>query len=481
VQGRTLDNAIRDAELVEDALLRLGKGAKEDITELRGAINDAINAARNTGREPGAAPAAISPELLACIHAKAEFLRPITLVDLNADWTIGKGFRSSVWALFFLCILAVAVAVAALPLWSVHAEYETARRGLAAFNETEFRRIQADAAYAWVDLRCGGEPNSSPTPRRGMLTTYRDNSFRLISQLEHLSSVSRRLTEIGRQHQKLPHSQLLSPVTAFVQEANTQEPRAADLTNEVLVRNQITAQRTSQNQQNQLSLPTSPTVLSLGPLILDDIAVMIDVQQEVRSAAPGDRRHQIMQTLVNDICNQFGPNSLPERNIYRGLQRALAHVYLEIGVTPERLVSRDWVRELQTRVGDQLRLSGLVILPALFGCLGAIFWSLRRLLNPTSPTYSGSGTLLRLVFGALAGVLLSWLFQSGWGFDPARPYEVAPGVMRTPDGTLGVILVGALVVGYSIEVMFVALDRLVELLSRLVSGRDAGQAPPARP
>ena len=87
---------------------------------------------------------------------------------------------------------------------------------------------------------------------------------------------------------------------------------------------------------------------------------------------------------------------------------------------------------------------------------------------------------LIIPFGALAGVLLSWLFQSGWGFDPARPYEVAPGVMRTPDGTLGVILVGALVVGYSIEVMFVALDRLVELLSRLVSGRQAGPTPPAR-
>jgi hypothetical protein len=472
LQRRTLEDAISDAELVEDALLRLGKGLKEDITELRGVINGA----RKGGSESSAAPAAIPPELLSCIRAKTELLRPITLVDLNRGWKIGKGFQSSFLAPLVLCLIAIGVAVAALPLWRVHAEYEAARRDLAGFNATEFRRTQVDAAYAWVDLRCGDPPTVSTAPRngtlplRGMLTTYRDNSFRLTSQIEHLNDVAARLGEIGTQYRTLPLSQFLSYAPSLLRISDVRGPLAGDLENQEKV---LAAIQTSPQAQ------PSPQP-SQATLFMDDVAVMQDIRDRVREAAAKQDRNASMTQLVKIICDEFILATSQERNIYRGLQQALAKVYLEVGITPDRLVTRDWVRDLQTRIGHQLRLSGVLILPALFGCLGAIFWSLRRLLDPTNPYYTWSGIALRLVFGALAGVLVSWLFQSGWGFDPARPYEVAPGVMRTPDGTLGVILVGALVVGYSIEVMFVALDRLVELLSRLVSGRQAGPTPPAR-
>lgn len=467
MQKRTLDDAISDAELVEDTLLRLGKGSKEDITELRRAINDA----RMGGSDPSAAHAAIPPELLSCIRAKTELLRPITLVDLNRSWKIGKGFQSSFWAPALLCLIAILVAVTALPLWRVHSEYEAARRDLAGFNATEFRRTQVDAAYAWVDLRCGDPrtestvPQNGNLPRRGMLTTYRDNSFRLTSQIEHLNDVAGRLAEIGKQYQTLPLSQTLRFTLPSLGGSEIRGPLAGDLGDSEKVRAAI--QTASQAGQS----PDPP---------LDDLAVMRDIQIRASAASAHQDSNISMAELVRTICGEFNLATNQGRNIYRGLQQALAKVYLEFGITPERLKSRDWVRDLQTRIGHELRLSGLLILPALFGCLGAIFWSLRRLLDLTNPYYSASGIALRLVFGALAGVLLSWLFQSGWGFDPARPYEVAPGVMRTPDGTLGVILVGALVVGYSIEVMFVALDRLVELLSRLVSGRQAGPTPPAR-
>jgi hypothetical protein len=472
LQKRTLDDAISDAELVEDALLRLGKGSKEDITELRRAINDA----RKGGSDPSAAHAAIPPELLSCIRAKTELLRPITLVDLNRSWKIGKGFQSSFWAPALLCLIAILVAVTALPLWRVHSEYEAARRDLAGFNATEFRRTQVDAAYAWVDLRCGDPPTESTVPqngnlpRRGMLTTYRDNSFRLTSQIEHLNDVAGRLAEIGKQYQTLPLSQTLRFTLPSLGGFEIRGPLAGDLRNSDKVQEQI---------QRAPQAGPSPQ-LSPALLFLDDLAVMRDIQTRASAASAHQDSNKSMAELVRTICGEFNLATNQGRNIYRGLQQALAKVHLEFGITPERLISRDWVRDLQTRIGHELRLSGLLILPALFGCLGAIFWSLRRLLDPTNPYYSASGIALRLVFGALAGVLLSWLFQSGWGFDPARPYEVAPGVMRTPDGTLGVILVGALVVGYSIEVMFVALDRLVELLSRLVSGRQAGPTPPAR-
>ena len=478
MQKRTLDDAISDAELVEDALLRLGKGSKEDITELRRAINDA----RKGGSEASAAPAAIPPELLSCIRAKTELLRPITLVDLNRSWKIGKGFQSGFWAPALLCFIAILVAVTALPLWRVHAEYEAARRDLAGFNATEFRRTQVDAAYAWVDLRCGDPPIVSTAPRngtlplRGMLTTYRDNSFRLTSQIEHLNDVAARLAEIGTQYRTLPLSQALRFTPPSLGGSEIRVPLAGDLQDPQKVR-EATRQTSSQAQP---SPEPSQAPLSMNPLSMNDVAVMQDIQNRVTIAAADQDKNASMTKLVKIICDEFILATSQERNIYRGLQQALAKVYLEVGITPDRLVTRDWVRDLQTKIGHQLRLSGVLILPALFGCLGAIFWSLRRLLDPTNPYYTSSGIALRLVFGALAGVLLSWLFQSGWGFDPARPYEVAPGVMRTPDGTLGVILVGALVVGYSIEVMFVALDRLVELLSRLVSGRQAGPTPPAR-
>ncbi|RWX57059.1 hypothetical protein [Photobacterium chitinilyticum] len=106
------------------------------------------------------------------------------------------------------------------------------------------------------------------------------------------------------------------------------------------------------------------------------------------------------------------------------------------------------------------------LLPLLYGLLGAFIFVLRNLLQQIkSLTYTNArevGFRLRLTLGSLAGMITGWLFK--------------------PDAAMEVITLSpmaiAFVAGYSIELLFALLDRIIDSVKRsLPKGERSGTNP----
>jgi hypothetical protein len=99
---------------------------------------------------------------------------------------------------------------------------------------------------------------------------------------------------------------------------------------------------------------------------------------------------------------------------------------------------------------------GLWVLPALYGMLGAVIFHMRRLLDPNIPNPSGLRIAFRIVLGGFAGIILVlfWTPSSQKLTQPAYATLTSFGI--------------AFLVGFSTDVFFQALDRLVDYLSQAV-------------
>ena len=135
------------------------------------------------------------------------------------------------------------------------------------------------------------------------------------------------------------------------------------------------------------------------------------------------------------------------------------------------------IEALNMRVKDTLNLYSLIILPAMFGALGAIVYFLRAFLNPKQPNEGWSRTLYHIALGALAGMVMAWLGMGLLGSDEAFK-SIGLGLFAF-----------AFVLGFSIDVFFDMLENLVKAASRAVSqigstgsgGSSAGSPPPPPP
>jgi hypothetical protein len=120
------------------------------------------------------------------------------------------------------------------------------------------------------------------------------------------------------------------------------------------------------------------------------------------------------------------------------------------------------------RVKDALNLYSLIILPSLFGALGAVVYFLRAFLNPKEPNEGWSRTLYHVALGALAGMIMAWLGMGLLGSDDAFK-SIGLGLFAF-----------AFVLGYSIDVFFDLLANLVKAASRTVGqiGSTGPDGPP---
>jgi hypothetical protein len=107
------------------------------------------------------------------------------------------------------------------------------------------------------------------------------------------------------------------------------------------------------------------------------------------------------------------------------------------------------IEAINMRVQDKLNLYSIIILPAMYGALGAIVFFMRPLLNPRLPNPGISQTIYRVALGALAGMILAWLGMGVFGSDEAFK-SVGLGLFAF-----------AFILGFSIDVFFELLDRLV--------------------
>jgi hypothetical protein len=102
-------------------------------------------------------------------------------------------------------------------------------------------------------------------------------------------------------------------------------------------------------------------------------------------------------------------------------------------------------------VQEIVGLYALWILPCVYGALGAAIYYMRSILNPLMPDPSFARMIHRVALGAFAGIILAWFWTpvADTGGDLAN---------------IGFSLFGAaFLVGFSIDVFFALLDRLVSV------------------
>jgi len=101
---------------------------------------------------------------------------------------------------------------------------------------------------------------------------------------------------------------------------------------------------------------------------------------------------------------------------------------------------------------------GLWVLPAVFGMLGAVVYQLRAALDRMRPDPRFWRAVMRTALGGLAGIAFGWI----WTPDGAS------GASAMPLGAYAL----AFVIGYSIDVFYALLDRVVTTLSSNVGRRE---------
>ena len=114
------------------------------------------------------------------------------------------------------------------------------------------------------------------------------------------------------------------------------------------------------------------------------------------------------------------------------------------------------IEALNMQIKDALNLYSLIILPSLFGALGAIVYFLRAFLNPKEPNEGWSRTLYHVALGALAGMIMAWLGMGLLGSDDAFK-SIGLGLFAF-----------AFVLGFSIDIFFDMLENLVKSARRAV-------------
>lgn len=100
---------------------------------------------------------------------------------------------------------------------------------------------------------------------------------------------------------------------------------------------------------------------------------------------------------------------------------------------------------------------GLWILPAIYGALGSLMYYMRSIMNPILPNPSISKVALRMSLGGFAGIAIAWF----WSPPLSREIIVT-------DVTVGTLAI-AFLVGFSIDIFFGLLDRLVTIAMNSIS------------
>jgi hypothetical protein len=108
------------------------------------------------------------------------------------------------------------------------------------------------------------------------------------------------------------------------------------------------------------------------------------------------------------------------------------------------------------KLREGMTVLGSWVLPLLYGMLGAVIFHMRRLLDPTVPDPSWLRFAYRIVLGGFAGIILVWFWT------PSSQKVSQPEFATLTSFGL------AFLVGFSTDVFFQALDRLVNYLAQAV-------------
>lgn len=119
--------------------------------------------------------------------------------------------------------------------------------------------------------------------------------------------------------------------------------------------------------------------------------------------------------------------------------------------------SMPWLASLGSDVEKILRVFGFWVLPGLYGALGATIFYMRSILNPILPDPPMEQIVHRVALGGFSGIIFAWF----WAPSPQSTEQFAGLSINS--------FAIAFVIGFSIDVLFTLLDRLVSFLQNATS------------
>jgi hypothetical protein len=170
-------------------------------------------------------------------------------------------------------------------------------------------------------------------------------------------------------------------------------------------------------------------------------------------AVPGDSagRVEFLSEILAASVSVLPPRQLQLfRNDIETNDRLVATFRCVVGLPAPPEPYRAVLDNGLTQFVHQVEVLGVAWLPAFYGILGSVLFFLRRYLNPLHPSPPASRVLLRLCVAGLVGILVGWIWT---------PTEMFAGteVAVAPISKL----IAAFLAGFSIDVFFNLLDRLV--------------------
>ena len=411
---RWLDSLIADAELVADASLRLTNTTQPSLLNaISSARVMAGTAVGDADRET--AYRSLQTELPEALHR----IEPVTLFDLQRSWIMNRGFRAQHFQLYFFWLLSIALLFAVAYTTSLYVRASEISNTL----------------IKYQDVRLA---------EQGVL-----------------------VFNLARQHQdeiiaiQSGSDQALASASFFralIDLQTTQNRIGATITaaNEIVAELQFAARlRNGLCQLWQAAyglFGNSPGCTD--PNLAFAVAAGADIKKGGRYTNvppedfPGTEKGPLkpMPELVTflDSADLF---------------------FQDVGVgsvqTRYTLPMFDFLLRQIKDLLDDLR---SWIVPAAYGSLGAAIFFTRRILNPMSPNPDPLRVIYRILFGGFAGIIFAWFWS------PALSANV--GGSSGSISSFGI----AFLAGYSTDILFQLLDRMVQGMGQQVQGR-ASTAP----
>ena len=148
-------------------------------------------------------------------------------------------------------------------------------------------------------------------------------------------------------------------------------------------------------------------------------------------------------------------------NLVREDDKIIGQIRCLIGLSPVEKPSFSPLTRSKSDVElkTSLQFVTAVVLPAIYGMLGAVIYHLRICLNPLRPDPQSIRVLLRIFLAGFAGVASSWFWQPN-----------TSGRIDFAGVSVGV-LAAAFLVGYGIDIFFNLLDQLVIVANKATEAR----------
>jgi hypothetical protein len=417
-QGDDITRLLGDAKLMAAYAARVGRLQDSTVIETIERCEQAL--------EGGAAPSSVTANLIEVINLLAKCIAPVTLLDLGSKWRPfpRRMLDVVIRPLFATAAVGLIIVVGDLTLIYTHAQNVSA--ALVDIQTQDFPSKSEHLYQHWLmEKKAIGAATSDTLPESADFFKEYNDLRNLQASLDDNTSVVKTLDAQSR----------MVPVAIFVRRSV----------------------RSILKQPVESGEDKGPEG-EIGPDLTDDA---------YRRALS----KQVGYGQADSVAAASAPAGAPIEGGGAALKSWIDYYnrmvvdLSQLGITvtpPQDSLSINYQISQKIRAcNDIISFYGGWVLPAFYGLLGAMVFHLRGVMNPLVPTPHLGSVAVRMSLAMMAGVSISWLLAS--------PFAKPLGVHGPALGVFGL----AFMFGFSIDIFFSALDRVVVSITRSISARPA--------